>query len=90
MKKHAVIKKTLDKDMCSFLNTYLLEKREILKILTKEKYISPFSEIHGKLNGDPQIPDTFCISDLVFFIFSSCSSSLFCRSSNFSTWSASD
>ena len=61
MKKHAVIKKTLDKDMCSFLNTYLLEKREVLKVLTKEKYISPFSELHGKLSGDPQIPNTFCI-----------------------------
>ena len=61
MKKHSVLKNTLDKDMCSFLNTYLLEKREVLKVLTKEKYISPFSELHGKLSGDPQIPNTFCI-----------------------------
>ena len=27
----------------------------------KRRYISPFSEIHGKLNGDPQIANSFCI-----------------------------
>tara|TARA_R110002020_G_scaffold109976_3_gene254307 strand:+ start:1346 stop:1867 length:522 start_codon:yes stop_codon:yes gene_type:complete len=38
-----------------------VEKREVLKILAKTKYISPFSQIHGRLDGDEQVPNTFLI-----------------------------
>jgi hypothetical protein len=61
MKKHYVIKNAIERNLCDFLHNYLLEKREVLKILTEAKYISPFSDLHGKLDGDPQIPDSFCI-----------------------------
>ena len=61
MKKHLVVRNIISKELCNFLNDYLLEKREVLKILRKVKYISPFSEIHGALSGDPQVLNSFAL-----------------------------
>ena len=61
MKKHLVVINIIGSELCNFLHNYLLEKREVLKILYQTKYISPFAEIHGRLNGDGQVPDTFLI-----------------------------
>jgi hypothetical protein len=61
MKEHKIIKNIISKDLCNFLHEYLISKKEILKTLRETKYISPFSSIHGELNGDPQVPGSFCI-----------------------------
>ena len=55
MKKHLVIKNAVDPILCNFLHRYLLSKKFVLTTLLKHKYISPFSQIHGSLEGDPQI-----------------------------------
>ena len=61
MKKHLVIKNAVDPILCNFLHRYLLSKKFVLTTLLKHKYISPFSQIHGSLEGDPQIPNSFCV-----------------------------
>ena len=60
-KKHyTVLRKVIDKELSSFLYNYSLLKRDVHKILTKTKYISPFEDMHGVLN-DKQAPNTFSI-----------------------------
>ena len=61
MKNHLIVRNIIGNELCNFLHDYLVEKREVLKNLASTKYISPFSQIHGRLDGDDQVPNTFLI-----------------------------
>jgi ribosomal protein S8 len=57
---YVIVKGLVEKELATFLYNYSLMKRNILNVLLKTKYISPFEKIHGIYN-DIQVPNTFSI-----------------------------
>jgi|TARA_R100000482_G_C5130455_1_gene151535 hypothetical protein len=62
--KYCIVKKAVSKELCNFLENYLLLKRQCSKTLFDTKQISPYCVDYGKWS-DEQIPNTYnCYSDM--------------------------
>tara|TARA_R100001509_G_scaffold144391_1_gene100639 strand:- start:53 stop:676 length:624 start_codon:yes stop_codon:yes gene_type:complete len=59
--KYAIIKKTIDKDLCTFLFNYFLMKKQVYDTCIEKRYISPYETFLGEYETGPlaQIPDTY-------------------------------
>ena len=60
--KYAIIKKTIDKDLCTFIFNYFLMKKQVYDTCIKKRYISPYETFLGEYEKGPdaQIPNTYC------------------------------
>ena len=56
--KYTVLKSAISSELADFAYKYFLNKREMVKFLFKQKYISPFTEYFGIWN-DHQVPNTY-------------------------------
>jgi hypothetical protein len=59
--KYAIIKKTIDKDLCTFIFNYFLMKKQVYDTCIKKRYISPYENLLGEYEKGPdaQIPNTY-------------------------------
>ena len=56
--KYTVLKSAISPELAKFVYQYFLNKREVVKFLFDQKYLSPFTEEFGIWNDD-QVPNTY-------------------------------
>lgn len=54
-----IIKNAYSKDLMTFLSEYLFLKRKVVTRLIKDNQIADCAEEWGKINGDPQVNETY-------------------------------
>ena len=58
--KYTIIRKTIDKDLATFVANYFSMKKQVLDTCRQARYISPYETLLGYYEGqDEQIPNTY-------------------------------
>ncbi len=59
--KYAIIKKTIEKDLCTFLFNYFLMKKQVHDTCVAKRYISPYENLLGEYErgSNAQVPNTY-------------------------------